>query len=103
MAIRFRSNHSIGLVLASSFTLVGCCRVSIGPAISVIVRGEARLWSSAMTATAVSTATTGWQTASTCPPGPIASMNWMMCATNSSSPKRPSLSGTSRALCQSVM
>ncbi len=38
-AIRFCSNQSIDLELASSFTLVGLTRVSIGPAIKVMLRG----------------------------------------------------------------
>ena len=33
------SNQSIGLLVASSLTLVGLTRVSIGPAISVMLRG----------------------------------------------------------------
>src|SRR5262245_6256293 len=37
--MRLRSNHSIGLELASAFTLVGLTRVSIGPAIKVMLRG----------------------------------------------------------------
>ena len=36
---RAEMNHDIGLLLASSLTLVGLTRVSIGPAISVIERG----------------------------------------------------------------
>src|SRR5581483_11083251 len=65
-AIRFCSNHSIGLLMASALTLVGLMRVSIGPAISVMLRGWAGLFAWAMTATAVSTCTHGWQTATTC-------------------------------------
>ena len=61
--------------LASSLTLVGLTRVSIGPAISVMERGCAGLPACAITATAASTATQGWHTASTCAPGPIASRN----------------------------
>ena len=35
--MRFPSNHLIGLLDASSFTLVGLTRVSTGPAISVML------------------------------------------------------------------
>ena len=35
--IKLRSNHSIGLLLAKSLTLVGWIRVWIGPAISLVV------------------------------------------------------------------
>ncbi len=37
--ITFCSNHSMGRVMARSLTAVGLTRVSIGPAISVSVRG----------------------------------------------------------------
>ena len=42
MAIRWRSNHAIEWLVASSFTLVGLTRASMGPAISVMLRGWAR-------------------------------------------------------------
>jgi hypothetical protein len=102
-AIRFFSNQSIDLELASSFTLVGLTRVSIGPAIRVMLRGCAGFWLCAITATASSTATQGWQTASTWAPSPITSMNLIRCSTYSSKPNRPAARGTSRMLCQSVM
>ena len=79
--------------LASSFTLVGLTRVSIGPAISVMLRGCAGLPFCAITAAAASTATQGWQTATTCAPGPITSRNWIRWSTYSSKPKRPCSSG----------
>ena len=47
-------------------------RQSIGPAISVRLRGVAGWSSSAMSATAASAATQGWQIAIRCAPGPIA-------------------------------
>ncbi len=73
LAIRVRSNQASDLDVASSFTAVGLSRVSIGPAISVIERGVAGLRSCDITATAASVCTQGWQTASTCAPGPISS------------------------------
>ena len=79
-AISCFSNQLIGLVFANSFTLVGLILVSIGPAISVIVRGCALLPDSAISATAASTGTVGWQTATTCVPGPNSSMNCIRCA-----------------------
>ena len=48
-AMRLRSNQAIGLLMASSLTLVGLTRVSIGPAISVMLRGCAGLPSCAIT------------------------------------------------------
>ena len=51
---------------------------------------------------AASAATHGWQTATTWPPGPTAARKSIRWATYSSRPKRPSPSGTSRTLCQSV-
>ena len=48
-------------------------RVSIGPAIRVMLRGCAGWSSSAMIATAASTATQGWHTATICAPGPSTS------------------------------
>jgi len=65
VAIRFCSNHDIGLEVASSFTLVGLTRQSIGPAINVIERGCAGWLVCAMTAAATSVATQGWHTATT--------------------------------------
>jgi len=53
-------------------------RVSIGPAIRVMLRGVAACFISAIAATAASTCTQGWHTAITCAPGPICSRNWMM-------------------------
>ena len=61
----FRSNQAIGLPLARRFTSVGLTRTSIGPAISVSVRGVATWFSSDITATAASAGTVGWQTATT--------------------------------------
>jgi hypothetical protein len=55
-------------------------RQSTGPAISVRLRGVAGLSSSAMSAVAASAATQGWQTATMCAPGPMASRNWMSCS-----------------------
>ena len=55
----------MGLLMASSLTLVGLMRVSMGPAISVMLRGCAGLPDWAMTAAAASTCTHGWQTATT--------------------------------------
>lgn len=58
-----RSNHSIGLSVASSLTLVGLWRTSIGPPISVMVKGVNGWFASDITATAASPCTQGWQTA----------------------------------------
>ena len=93
----------MGREVASSFTEVGLTRVSIGPAISVRLRGRAGSRSSAISAAAASTGTAGWQTATTCAPGPIARRKPAICATKPSKPKEPALTGTSRALCQSVI
>ncbi len=100
--IRFFSNHSIGLVIASRLTLVGLMRQSIGPAMSVRLAGVAGCLSSAMSAAAASAATVGWHTARTWPPAPIASVNCITCSMYSSRPKRPATSATSRTLSQSV-
>ena len=70
-----RSNHSMECFLASSSTVVELTRTSIGPAISVMLRGCALLPACAITAAAASTATQGWHTASTWVPGPITSRN----------------------------
>ncbi len=43
VAIRLFSNQAIGLLVASSLTLVGLTRVSTGPAISVMLRGFCRV------------------------------------------------------------
>jgi hypothetical protein len=67
--IRFFSNQSIGLLVASVFTLVGLTRQSTGPAISVRLRGCAGLSSSAISAVAASAATQGWHTATMWAPG----------------------------------
>ena len=91
------------MISASSLTLVGLARVSIGPAISVMLRGCGGSPASAMTAAAASPATAGWQTATMWLPGPITPSQRTMWSMNSSSPKRPSCSGTSRAFVQSVM
>ena len=64
---------SIGFELASSLTLVGLTRVSIGPAISVMLRGCAGCCDCAITAAATRTATQGWHTATIWAPGPIVS------------------------------
>ena len=102
MLIRFCSNHSIGLVVASLLTSVGLMRQSIGPAISVRLAGVAGCWSSDMIATAARAETQGWHTASRLEFGPIAARNSMMWSVYSSRPKRPADKGTSRTLCQSV-
>ena len=81
VAIRFSRNHSIGLQVASSLTLVGLILVSIGPAIRVMLSGWAGLPSAAMVATAASTCTQGWHTAITCMPGPRVSRNRITCST----------------------
>ena len=76
-AITCRSNHSIGRLVARLFTSVGLTLASIGPAISVRLRGTAALPSSAISAVAASADTHGWHTASMCAPGPIVSMKRM--------------------------
>jgi hypothetical protein len=63
---RFLSNHSMGLLLASSLTAVGLTRQSTGPAISVRLWGWAGWSSSAMMAVAAKAATQGWHTATQC-------------------------------------
>ena len=55
-------------------------RQSTGPAISVRLRGAAGLSSSAISAVAASAATQGWQTATMCAPGPMASRKAMICS-----------------------
>ena len=102
MVITLRSNHSIGLLVARSFTTVGSTRVSMGPAMSVSVRGCAGLPASAITAVATSAATHGWHTAITWVPGPRISIHRIRCSMYPSKSKVPSARGTSRALCQSV-
>ncbi|OQC10047.1 MAG: hypothetical protein BWX79_01366 [Alphaproteobacteria bacterium ADurb.Bin100] len=76
--IRFFSNHSIGLPIARVFTAVGFTRQSTGPAIRVRLSGWAGSSSSAMMAVAASAATQGWQTATTCAPGPMAARKRIM-------------------------
>ena len=83
--------------------MVGLIRVSIGPAISVMLRGCAALSSSAMSATAASTGTQGWQTPTTCEPGPRLLEEADHVVDIFVEAERPSPSGTSRTLCQSVM
>ena len=51
--------------MASSLTLVGLMRVSMGPAIKVMLRGWAGLPAWAIREAAVSTCTHGWHTATT--------------------------------------
>ena len=68
------SNHSKGRSVATRPTWVGFTRVSIGPAIKVMVRGVAGSPDSAISETAASTGTLGWQTATTCTSEP---MPWM--------------------------
>ena len=75
--MRLRSNQLIGLLVASLLTLVGLTRVSMGPAISVMLAGCAGLPLAAITATAASACTHGWHTATRCEPGPSFSMNLM--------------------------
>ena len=58
-AIKCRSNQSMVFVFASTLTLVGLTRVSIGPAIKVMDRGCARLSACAMTLADTSAATQG--------------------------------------------
>ena len=53
------SNQLIGLLDASSFTLVGLTRVSTGPAMSVMLFGFAGSCACAMTATAATARTVG--------------------------------------------
>jgi len=76
--IRFFSNHSMGLLVASTLTPVGLTRQSTGPAISVRLRGWAGSSSSAIRAVAASAATHGWHTAITCVPGPMVWMKRIM-------------------------
>ena len=77
----FSSNHSIGLLVASSFTLVGFMLTSTGPAIKVKLAGEYGLLSSDMMAVAAKQATVGWHTAIKCVLGPITFKKLMMCST----------------------
>ncbi len=103
MLITLRSNQEIGLLVARSFTTVGSTRVSIGPAMSVSVRGCAGFPASAITAVATSAGTHGWHTAITWVSGPMISIQRMRCSMYPSKSMAPSASGTSRALCQSVI
>src|ERR1700737_573639 len=96
------SNQSIGRLVARRLTSVGLTRASIGPAINVMLRGWAGSESSAMIATAASTATQGWHTPTTCTPGPSTCRKVMTWSINSSKPNSPCRKPTSRALCQSV-
>jgi len=75
VAIRLRSNHVIGCEVANSLTLHGLMRVSIGPAISVSVRGWAVLLRWASREAAANAGTQGWHTATTCTGSPSRSMN----------------------------
>ena len=84
-----RSNHDSGLLVARSLTTVGSTRVSMGPAMSVSVRGTAGFPASAITAVAASAATHGWQTAITWVSGPRTSSQRMRCSTYESKPKLP--------------
>ena len=77
---RFSSNQLSGLLVASSLTAVGLTRQSMGPAISVRLRGWAGWPSCAMSAVADSAATQGWQMAMRCAPGPMRVRNWMRCS-----------------------
>ena len=71
VAMRFFSNQSIGLEVASAFTPVGLMRQSTGPAISVMLRGAAASRVCAITPAAMSACTAGWQTARMCDPSPM--------------------------------
>ena len=68
--ITLRSNQLSGLLHARSFTEVGLMRVSIGPAMSVALRAGGTFPPCAITASAASTGTAGWQTAITWTRGP---------------------------------
>ena len=67
--------------MASVLTTVGSTRVSMGPAISVSVRGAQSLPASAITAVATSAATHGWHTAITWVSGPRTSSQWIRYST----------------------
>ena len=68
-----------------------------------MLAGCAGSLSAAISDTAASAATVGWQIATRCESGPMRRMNDITCSTYSAKPKRPADSGTSRGLCQSVM
>ncbi len=74
--------------MAKSLTLVGLMRVSIGPAIKVMLRGCAASPSSAINAAAARTGTQGWQTATTWEPGPITCRNLITWSTKALKSKR---------------
>ena len=92
----------MGLEVASSLTLVGEMRVSMGPAMSVMLAGWAGSLRAAMMETAANAATVGWHTATTCEFGPRNCRKSMIWAVKSSRVKAPAASGTSRAFFQSV-
>jgi hypothetical protein len=97
------SNHSMGLEVASSLTLVGLTRASTGPAMSVRLSGCSGWLPCAMTDAATSADGHGWHTDSRCIGSPMDSMKRMTWLTYSLKPNDPASSGVSRALCQSVM
>ncbi len=68
------SNQARLLFIARLLTAVGDLRASIGPPIMVIVRGV-NSPALAISATAASTGTVGWQTDITCTWGPMWRMN----------------------------
>ncbi len=75
------SNQEMGRLVASVLTTVGSTRVSMGPAMSVSVRGVQSLPASDITAVATRAATHGWHTAITWVSGPRTSSQWMRYST----------------------
>jgi len=81
-----------GLLIASSFTLVGHPQHSTGPAISVMLRGCAGCFILGHEGNRGHTCTQGWQIASTCARVPIPARKAMTCSTYSANPTdRPRL------------
>ena len=72
------ANQECGRPEAKSFTAVGLRRVSIGPPIMIIALGTAGSFSAAMSDTAASTGTVGWQTDITFSSGDRKRMNSRM-------------------------
>ena len=98
----FERNQANGRSAASSVGAVGAKRASIGLPMKVMEAGRAASPSSAMSAAAAITAGPGWHTATTCVRGPSTVSMLRMCSTKSWKSNRPSPTGTSRALHQSV-
>src|SRR5260370_20560889 len=99
-AIRFCLYHQIGFDVASSLTLVGWTRVSIGPAIRVMLRGCAACCDWAITAVAARAPTPGLQTPPPLTPGPVALRKALRGLVKAARTDRPLAARPLRALLQ---